>query len=90
MSEDMTDSNVATCPELDALIQRCDSDDPDPELIEAVDQHLATCRICQRAEDDLTRAVVAYRSVTPSEPSAAFEQALVERLCHDRDRNDAG
>lgn len=90
MSEDMSGPNVTTCPELDTLIQRCEGDEPDPSLVEQIDRHLEACPVCQSAEDGLTRAVVAYRSVTPSEPSAAFEQALVERLCHDRRGESAG
>ncbi len=73
------------CSELEALIQQCDGDNPDPELVEQVEQHLETCPVCHEAEDQLSRAVVAYRSVTPAEPSASFEEALVDRLCHKRD-----
>jgi cytochrome c553 len=78
---DQKHQQAATCAELDALIAQCDTDDPEPALVAQVDEHLATCPICHQAEDDLTRAVAAYRSAALGQVSAEFEESLVERLC---------
>lgn len=78
------------CEELAELIAACDGDDPDPALLERIDQHIQDCDVCSRAEAALTREVVAFRNCEPNEVSAAFESALVDRLCKPGKRGTAG
>lgn len=76
------------CEELAELVASCDPNNPDPELLERIDQHVEQCPDCQSAESVMSDTVRAFREAEPRGVSTSFEEALVDQLCQNPERKD--
>jgi hypothetical protein len=70
------------CQELAELLAKCDVDDPDPDLLVRLEQHMEECNVCEQAEQALNQKVALFREASISDVSDEFECDLVDRLCH--------
>lgn len=69
------------CRELAEMVAACEEDDPSPELVAQIEDHVRVCPVCQDAEAALNETVQVFRTADPGGVSEAFESALVSRLC---------
>jgi hypothetical protein len=77
-----SDRHDVYCPELAELLAQCDVDDPDPELLARIEQHMEQCNVCEQAEAALNQKVALFREASIGDVSDEFECDLVDRLCH--------
>jgi hypothetical protein len=69
------------CRELADLLARCDSDDPDPDLLAQIERHMEACEVCEHAETALSQQIALFRDATTTDVSDEFECNLVDQLC---------
>jgi hypothetical protein len=69
------------CDELARLIATCDPNDPAPDVVDAIERHIAQCEICAGAESWFNETGEALRGSPAANVSASFETSLIDRLC---------
>jgi hypothetical protein len=69
------------CPELLALLKRCGSEDPDPEVLAELESHIEACGLCRDAEALISNTAASLRTYGDNRISQEFEERLVDQLC---------